>query len=621
MPRTPDIRTWLAAHGRLLRRAAVAGGIVAGGIALATTPAGAVDEYLYIEDSADVVEDSGGSASFDVILSTPLGHDVVVTYETANGNAVAGTDYTATSGTVTIPAGQTVRPVTVPVRSDALDEVDEYFFLLITNVDGVDTGRAAGQVYIADDDAAPNVRLGAVTVTEGNAGSSVTANMPVTLSAVSARRVTVGWTTVDVTAVAPADYTAASGTVTINPGSTSATIPVVVKGDNVDEPNETLTVNVTSVSNGFGPAVGGAVRITDDDVAALSVGDASVAEGTGTDTAVVFPITLTSASSGDVSVTFTPANARAVSPADYSGTPVQVVIPSGSTSATLRIPVVGDAIDEVDETFRVTATGLTGPASIADGVAVGTIVDDDLPPVVHVTSGRALEGNGSGGGGSFPTPNNVLAFTAALSGPSGKPVSVVYRTANVSATAAVDYTAIPNTTLTFAPGETTKTINVEILGDLHHEPNEQLKVILATPTNATIGTAQASGTIVDEEGPFGISVDDVWNLEDNGAHEFYVTLSAAPLPGERVSVVVGTAPGTASSTDYTALAPTTIRFDETTGASILVRIPVRPDTAIEDDETFFVRLTSPSANGRLSDAEAVGTIVDDDRPDTGTDAR
>ena len=86
-----------------------------------------------------------------------------------------------------------------------------------------------------------------------------------------------------------------------------------------------------------------------------------------------------------------------------------------------------------------------------------------------------------------------------LSASSTQTVTVTYATANGTATAGSDYTAIPATTLTFTPGQTSRTVTVTVLGDTVFEGNETFFVNLTNPVNATIADSQGQGTIVDDD--------------------------------------------------------------------------------------------------------------------------
>ena len=109
---------------------------------------------------------------------------------------------------------------------------------------------------------------------------------------------------------------------------------------------------------------------------ALSIEDASIVEGHAGQADLVFTLSLSAPRAGDVTVTATTSNGSATAGPDYAATAMQVTIPAGQTSAAFAVLVIGDADDEPDETFTVTLSSPAG-AVIADGTAIGTIVDDD----------------------------------------------------------------------------------------------------------------------------------------------------------------------------------------------------------------------------------------------------
>ena len=166
----------------------------------------------------------------------------------ANGTARSDSDYTLTSGTLTIPAGETTATFSVPVKGDLLDEANETFLVNLSSPvnAAIFDGRGAGT--ITDNDATPRIAINNVTVTEGNTGA-VNASFTVSLSAVSGRVVTVQFATADGTATAPSDYTAKSGTLMFSPGQTTKPVVIQVKGDTIREPNETLKVNLSAPTN------------------------------------------------------------------------------------------------------------------------------------------------------------------------------------------------------------------------------------------------------------------------------------------------------------------------------------------------------------------------------------
>jgi hypothetical protein len=159
------------------------------------------------------------------------------------------------------------------------------------------------------------------------------------------------------------------------------------------------------------------------------------------------------------------------------------------------VQVNGDATVEPDETFTVNLTNAAGNATIADIQAVGTIVNDDQPVIeqaaqISIADVSLAEGNSG---------QTAFRFTVSLDRDHSGPVTVDYSTANATATAPSDYAAAAGK-ITFAPGETTKTLTVQVNGDTAKEPNETFTVNLANASgNATIADRYAVGTIVNDD--------------------------------------------------------------------------------------------------------------------------
>ena len=211
-----------------------------------------------------VTEGNTGStnATFTLTLSYPYDAPVTVDYETADGDATAGSDYTATSGSVTFAAGVTSMNVAVPILGDRVGEADEIFFVNLSSSDA-SLGDSQAMAIIFDNE--PRISIADASVTEGNSGTTVLSFI-VTLSASYDAVVTVRFDTQDGSATTGNnDYVAASGTLTFAPGSTSQPINVMVQGDLFVEPDETFVVNLSDPSGALvadGQAIG--VILTDD---------------------------------------------------------------------------------------------------------------------------------------------------------------------------------------------------------------------------------------------------------------------------------------------------------------------------------------------------------------------
>ena len=202
-----------------------------------------------VNDAVAVTEGNTGTinATFTVSLSSASAVDVTVQYTTANLTALADGDYTAASGLVTIPAGQTSKTFTVAVTGDRLAEPAETFSVNLSAPTNATIGDGQGVGTILDDE--PRVSIGDVSRLEGRKQRTTLFAFTVTLSAAYDQPVTTSFRTADGTARAgDGDYFARSGTITFNPGETSKTIAVEVRGDNSREGNETFFVDLFASS-------------------------------------------------------------------------------------------------------------------------------------------------------------------------------------------------------------------------------------------------------------------------------------------------------------------------------------------------------------------------------------
>ena len=265
--------------------------------------------------------------------------------------------------------------------------------------------------------------------------------------------------------------------------------------------------------------------------------------------------------------------------------------------------MVGDVVDEVDETFTVTLSDASN-ATLATAQGTGTITDNDAPPSLTINDVSLPEGNA----GTTP-----FTFTVTLSAASGRPVTVNYATANGTATAgttgSADYVATSGT-LTFSPGTTTQSIAVSVRGDTTVESNQTFAVNLSGGTNATVADSQGTGTILNDDLP-ALSISNVTVTEGNSGSvtaQFTVTLSASS--SQTVTVNYATANSTATlGSDYTS-ASGSLSFSPGT-TSRTISVAVLGDVFDEVNETFVVNL-SDAVNASIAKAQGIGTITDDD---------
>lgn len=203
---------------------------------------------MTVDRPSPVNEGDAGTTNlqFPIRLDAPASTDVSVTFETRDRTAIAGQDYTASSGTIVIPAGVQAAEVQVAVLGDTVSETDEALLLEITDVsDGV---RLLAETAIGEiDDDEPLISIQPSSAGEGNAGTTPL-SFTVSLSVATETEVAVNFATSDGTATAGTDYTATSGTLVIPAGSTTGTVVVNVLGDQATEGDELFTVTLSDAS-------------------------------------------------------------------------------------------------------------------------------------------------------------------------------------------------------------------------------------------------------------------------------------------------------------------------------------------------------------------------------------
>ena len=468
----------------------------------------------------------------------------------------------------------------------------------------------------------PSITVTNTWVKEGNAGT-VNASFQVSLSSAPASgTVSVDVATSNGLALAGSDYTAVAPTTltwtTVDP--LTKTVNVAVHGDTVKEPTETFALNLSNPQNGvIADAQGRATVISEEAPFFVYARDVGVTEGNSGLKTVSFTLALSAAppAGQNVSVKVATSNGSAVAPGDYTALALTTkTFGAGVSNMPVVVTIKGDTTVEPNETLNLNLSAPSVNAVIADPQAVATIINNDgasgpaLKPSVYVTNLSTLEGNAG-----TTEPGFVVSLSSAPA--AGQTVKVNVATANGTATAGSDYTAKALTTLIFTAGQSSKTVTVTVTGDVRNEPNETFSLALSAPVNAVLGDATGAATLLDEEGPFVVYASDAAVVEgDAGTSSlaFTLSLSAAPPAGQSVTVKVATANGSAVAPgDYTALALTTKTFGAGV-SSMAVNVPVNGDTTIEADENLVLNLSVPSANAVIGDAQAAGTVLDDDGP-------
>ena len=317
------------------------------------------------------VPEGAGQAEVTVRLSAASTAPVSVRVTTADGSATAPADYAGVDTRVEFAPGDTVRSVPVAVVADAVEEGDETFTVQLSEASGATVADPSAVVTVLDGGAGaePVVSVDDAAVAE-NGGAAV---FRVRLTRPAP--VTVRWATAEGTATA-SDFTGGTGEVTFAPGAVVAEVEVPVTDDAAVEGDETFTLTLSEpVGATLGDAHADGVILDDDTVVrpVLSVTDTSVPEDAGP---AVFEVRLSEAATTPVSVGWATGDGTAVAPGDYASGAGRVEFAAGQVSARVSVAVVDDGTVEPDETFTLALSDPDG-ATVGDGTAVGTILDDD----------------------------------------------------------------------------------------------------------------------------------------------------------------------------------------------------------------------------------------------------
>ncbi len=189
---------------------------------------------------------------------------------------------------------------------------------------------------------------------------------------------------------------------------------------------------------------------------------------------------------------------------------------------------------------------------------------------------------------------DTLQYTVSLDQAASGTVTVDVATSNGLATAGSDYTAVGTTTLTFNPGETSKTVDVTINSDSTVEIDETIILTLSNPTGtATIADTMGIGTITNDDSAT-VTIADVSVNENNGTATITATLDNAVDGGFDIDVSTADGTATTSDSDYTSVTSQTLTFAGTAGEMETFSVTLGGDTKVEADETVSISMSGLS---------------------------
>ena len=329
----------------------------------------------------DASTTEGGSLTFTVTRSKATTATHSVNFSTANGTATAGSDYNAGTGSVSFAPSEMTKPITVGTIDDAAGEGAE---TVLVNLTGVSAGAALGDsqgIGTINDNDAPPACAGVNFTVASNAAVTEGANsvFTVTKTGAATGNCDVSYGTVNGTAAAGSDYTAASGTLTFTSGQQSLPVSVATADDTGVESAETFSLTLSSPTDGaaLGAPSSATATINDNDGITCSGVSFAINDRVGDEGATfVFTVTKSGTATGSCSVSYATSTGSAGT-GDFTSTSGTLTFASGETSKTISVASKEDVKVESDETFFVNLSGATGGASISDAQGKGTIADND----------------------------------------------------------------------------------------------------------------------------------------------------------------------------------------------------------------------------------------------------
>ena len=613
-----------------------------GTLARAVTRVNIVDNQAVVSSPpisaySATVDASAGSVTVPVVLGGLSGEasnsTVTVNYATADGSAVSGTDYSAKNGTLSFAPGETVQNITIPILDNNSTAVPTRSFSVnlsgqtnatIAVASGTVTIGAHGAIAVATPliSAAPDMVVG-----EGDGYVDV----PVTLSAPGQSTVTVAANLENGTA--SGNTTGGSGfdflcltsgcntdTVTFAPGQTTATLRVELLEDATATGNHSFTVQLSSPTGGTLARAVTRVNIVDNQAVVssppISAYSATVDASAGS---VTVPVVLGGlsgeASNSTVTVNYATADGSAVSGTDYSAKNGTLSFAPGETVQNITIPILDNNSTAVPtRSFSVNLSGQTN-ATIA--VASGTVTIGAHGAIAVATplisaAPDMVVGEGDG----------YVDVPVTLSAPGQSTVTVAANLENGTASgnttggSGFDFLCLTsgcNTdTVTFAPGQTTATLRVELLEDATATGNHSFTVQLSSPTGGTLARAVTRVNIVDNQAVVSSPPISAYSATvDASAGSVTVPVVLGGLSGEAsnstVTVNYATADGSAvSGTDYSAKNGTLSFAPGETVQNITIPILDNNSTAVPT-RSFSVNL-SGQTNATIAVASGTVTI-------------
>jgi len=466
--------------------------------------------------AADGLEGDSGARSFTFTVtrsgSTASASTVSWAVAGAGASQASPDDFIGGSfpgGAIVFGAGETSKTISIAVAGDVFIEEDEGFVVSLFNPTNAVIGTASATGIIRNDDTLAALAIKALVADniEGNTGATPF-TFEITRTGLTTATSSVLWTVVGTgpNPAAATDFTVRmfpGGLVSFAPGETSKIVTIQVIGDALPELDERFDV---VLSNAVEAVISGASAfgvIRNDDalpIVSLTATSADKLEGNAGITYLTFTVTRSGGSAVASSARWAvvPSGANPVSPIDFTARALpagRVSFAIGETTKMISIAVSADLVPENDETFSVV---LDSPlaALLVNTAANGIIRNDDVASQLAISAASADKSEGSAGTTFFTF---TVIRTGGKAGVSSARWAVMASGANPVSTTDFAARVFPAGIVSFAPGETTKTISVAVAGDKLVESDETFVVGLGSPTGASIAMATAGGIVRNDD--------------------------------------------------------------------------------------------------------------------------
>jgi hypothetical protein len=309
-------------------------------------------------------------------------------------------------------------------------------------------------------------------------------------------------------------------------------------------------------------------------------------------------VTMSQVHTTSVSVSWAATAGTATNGVDFTAASGLLTFTPGQTSKTFTVAIIGDALDEVDETVSLALSNVSGGV-LGSSAATLSILDDDGSPTVRFTTATHIHGE-----------SGSVDIFVELSNPTGLPVTVDYASSNGTATSGADYTAVSGQ-LSFPVGVLSRSFTVAITPDNIDEIDEAFDITLSNPQNATTGALGGTTvTITDDDATPEINIAPISITVQENAGTLNFSVSLSGTSASAISVDFTSQNGSASAgQDFAAVTGTlVIPAGSTTGS---ISLTINDDSENEPVELFQLVLTTPANAVLGADSVAVITIVQD----------